>query len=85
MGGEGRGARGEGRVATTNICEPLLNVVIIEQAKWADRLEPKRRAAWYGLCELWAIVDKSPPANRRDPPRSEIHAEQGKPVALVLA
>ena len=30
----------------------------------------------------WAIMDNLPPANRRDPPRSEIHAEQGKPVAL---
>jgi len=27
-------------------------------------------------------MDNPPPANRRDPPRSEIHAEQGKPVAL---
>jgi RNA-directed DNA polymerase len=30
----------------------------------------------------WAIMDKKPPANRRGPPRSEIHAKQGKPVAL---
>jgi len=30
----------------------------------------------------WAIMDNTPPANRRDPPRSEIHAEQGKPVVL---
>ena len=27
-------------------------------------------------------MDNLPPANRRDPPRSEIHAEQGKSVAL---
>jgi len=27
-------------------------------------------------------MDGVPPANRRDPPRSEINAEQGKPVAL---
>jgi len=25
-------------------------------------------------------MDGVPPANRRDPPRSEINAEQGKPV-----
>ena len=30
----------------------------------------------------WAIVDNMPPADRRGPPRSEIHAEQGKPVVL---
>lgn len=27
-------------------------------------------------------MDNTPPANRRGPHRSEIHAEQGKPVAL---
>ena len=32
------------------------------------------------LCE-WVIVDIVPPAKRRDPPRSEIYAEQGKPVS----
>jgi len=29
---------------------------------------------------VWVIVDIVPPAKRRDPPRSEINAEQGKPV-----
>lgn len=32
--------------------------------------------------EHWAIMDKPPPAKRKGPPRSEIHAEQGKPVTL---
>ena len=32
----------------------------------------------------WAIVDSVPPAKRRDPACSEIHAEQGKPVVLPV-
>ncbi|MDR6495190.1 RNA-directed DNA polymerase [Paraburkholderia terricola] len=30
----------------------------------------------------WATMDDKPPANRKGPPRSEIYAEQGKPIAL---
>jgi RNA-directed DNA polymerase len=30
----------------------------------------------------WTIMDKPPPAKRKGPPRSEIHAEQGKPKGL---
>jgi len=30
----------------------------------------------------WAIVDSVPPAKRRDPTRSEIQVEQGKPEVL---
>jgi RNA-directed DNA polymerase len=30
----------------------------------------------------WVIMESKPSANRRGPPRSEIQAEQGKPVAL---
>lgn len=33
---------------------------------------------------VWVIVDIVPPAKRRDPPRSEINAEQGKPVVLPV-
>ena len=29
----------------------------------------------------WATMDDKPPANRKGPPRSETHAEQGKPIA----
>jgi RNA-directed DNA polymerase len=32
--------------------------------------------------EDWAIMDDQPPAKRKGPPRSEIHAEQGKPIVL---
>ena len=28
----------------------------------------------------WATMDNKPPANRKGPPRSETHAEQGKPI-----
>jgi len=30
----------------------------------------------------WTIMDKAPPAKRKGPPRSEIHAEQDKPDGL---
>jgi hypothetical protein len=33
----------------------------------------------------WTTMDKSPPAKRKGPPRSEIHAEQGKPKGLPEA
>ena len=32
--------------------------------------------------EHWAIMDARPPEKRKGPPRSEIHAEQGKPITL---
>ena len=32
--------------------------------------------------EYWATMDDRPPAKRKGPPRSESHAEQGKPIAL---
>jgi RNA-directed DNA polymerase len=32
--------------------------------------------------EYWAIMDNQPPAKRKGPPRSETHAEQGKPIVL---
>ncbi|MDF3836806.1 hypothetical protein P3W85_28185 [Cupriavidus basilensis] len=32
----------------------------------------------------WAIIDRMPPANRKDPTRFETHVEQGKPVTLPL-
>ena len=32
--------------------------------------------------EYWATMDNQPPAKRKGPPRSEIHAEQGKPIVL---
>jgi hypothetical protein len=58
-----------------------LNVVIIEQAKCADRLEPNgKRQGMVFVC--WTIMDGTPPANRKDPTRSETHVEQGKPVTL---
>ena len=29
---------------------------------------------------IWVIMDVQPPSNRRGPPRSETHVEQGKPI-----
>ena len=34
------------------------------------------------VSKYWAIMDDRPPAKRKGPPRSESHAEQGKPIAL---
>ncbi|KLK91857.1 hypothetical protein AA309_17900 [Microvirga vignae] len=34
--------------------------------------------------EYWAAMDDQPPAKRKGPPRSEIHAEQGKPIVLQV-
>ena len=62
-----------------NICESLINVVNYEQAKDADRLEPKGK--WSGTGVLCSpVADVAPPADRRDLTHSGIQAERGKPV-----
>jgi hypothetical protein len=58
-----------------------LNVVIYDKPKVLIGLNQNGKRSGMALCE-WVIVDSVPPAKRRDPPRSEIHAEQGKPVVL---
>ena len=61
-----------------NICESLINVVNRQQAKDADRLEPK--GTWSGtgvFCSPVAVVE--PSANRRDLPHAGTRAERGKP------
>src|SRR5712691_7054990 len=64
-----------------NIRERLINVVISQQAKGADRLGPKgmqhgRRATHT------PVVASTLPANRADLPHSGTEVEHGKSVAL---
>ncbi|EAM2854961.1 hypothetical protein AIR33_08895 [Salmonella enterica] len=40
----------------TNKCELLINIVMKEQAKDADRLEPKWCTVGY-LCDFWGYTD----------------------------
>lgn len=67
-------------MGTINICESLINVVTKNKPNVLTGLDQNgTRRGMVSLC--WAIVDGMPPAKRRDPHRSEIHVEQGKPVA----
>lgn len=66
-----------------NRCESLINVVSRQQAKDAERLEPK--GTWSGMgvnCSPITVVE--PSADRRDLTRAGTQAERGKPVVLPL-
>lgn len=64
---------------TTNVCELPLNVVILNKPNVLTGLN--QNGTWRGVVfEYWATMDNQPPAKRKGPPRSEIHAEQGKPI-----
>ncbi len=66
-----------------NICESLINVVKRQQAKDADRLEPK--GTWSGtdvFCSSVTVAE--PPADRRDLTHAGTRAERGKPAVLLL-
>ena len=66
---------------TTNVCELPLNVVILNKPNVLTGLN--QNGTWRGVVfEYWATMDNQPPAKRKGPPRSEIHGEQGKPIAL---
>jgi hypothetical protein len=56
-----------------NICEPLINVVNRQQAKDADRLEPK--GTWSGtdvFCSFVTVAE--PSADRRDTSAGSVQA-----------
>jgi RNA-directed DNA polymerase len=58
-----------------------LNVVIIDKPNVLTGLS--QNGARQGLASVcWVSMDIAPPADRRGPSRSEIHAEQDKPVVL---
>lgn len=66
-------------MGTTNVCELPLNVVILNKPNVLTGLN--QNGTWRGVVfEYWATMDNQPPAKRKGPPRSEIHAEQGKPI-----
>ncbi len=76
QGGWELGLRGR-----VNVSESLINVVKRQQAKDADRLEPK--GTWSGtdvFCSSVTVAE--PPANRRDLTHAGMRAERGKPVAF---
>ena len=64
-----------------NTCESLINVVTEQQAKDADRLEPKGTWPSSGVPNS-PDADDAPPAERRALTHSGIHAKRGKPVVL---
>jgi hypothetical protein len=70
-------------MGTTNICERLVRHRHREQAKCADRLEPKRCAAGRGLV-VWLLMDTMPPVYRTGPTHLEIRVELGKPIVLPV-
>ena len=68
-------------MGTINVCELLLNVVIFDKPKVLTGLDQNGKRSGMVL-EHWATMDEEPPAKRKGPTRSEIHAKQGKPVVL---
>lgn len=66
---------------TARMDKPLINVVTKSKPKVLTGLD--QNGTRLGMPpRSWGIVDNTPPANRRGPHRSEIDAEQGKPVVL---
>jgi hypothetical protein len=64
-----------------NTCESLINVVTEQQAKDADRLEPKGKWPSSGASNS-PDADDAPSAERRALTHSGTHTKRGKPVAL---
>jgi len=66
-----------------NKCELSANRRHPQQAKDADRLEPKWCTIGTGT-QTFPVVDKRSPADREDLTHSGRHAEHGKPVSLLM-
>lgn len=68
-----------------NICEPLINAVMHEQAKGAERLEPKGNVVGMGLKFLpsWAF---NTTGGKKEPNLSITvkQAEHGKPITFLI-
>jgi hypothetical protein len=66
-----------------NLRQSLINVVNREQAKGADRLDPKRERGWLRIFLPILTQTRKPPADRRDLRHSGMDAERGNPVVLL--
>jgi hypothetical protein len=75
------GARVDGMV---NLGECSTKRRYVEQAKDAERLEPKRHHGGYRVCGLPYRGQQTPSAERADLPHLVIYAEHGKPVILPI-
>ncbi|WP_321150755.1 hypothetical protein [Aeromonas jandaei] len=69
-------------MSTTNIGELLINIVIFDKPNVLTGLH--KTVCGEVVFEDWATMDNKPPAKRKGPPHSEIHAEQGKPITLPV-
>lgn len=65
-----------------NVRQSLINVVNRDQAKDADRLDPKRERGWIRIFPPTLTQTKKPPADRRDLRHLGMDAERGNPVVL---
>lgn len=70
-------------MSTTNIGELLINVVFFDKPNVLTGLNQNGMRLGV-VFEDWATMDNKPPAKRKGPPHSKIHAEQGKPITLPV-
>jgi hypothetical protein len=68
-----------------NVCEPLINAVMREQAKGAERLEPKGNVVGTGV-EVSPVMGINTTGGKKEPKLSIAVklAEHGKPVAILI-
>lgn len=66
-----------------NLRQSLINVVNRDQAKGADRLDPKRECGWIRIFPPTLTQTRKPPADRRDLRHPGMAAERGNPVVLL--
>ena len=65
-----------------NVRKSLINVVNRDQAKGADRLDPKRERGWIRIFPPILAQTEKPPADRRDLRHPGMDTERGNPVVL---
>jgi|SRR5258707_4678157 len=65
-----------------NLRQSLINVVNRDQAKGADRLDPKRERGWIRIFPPILTQTRKPPADRRDLRHPGMDTERGNPVVL---
>ena len=65
-----------------NLRQSLINVVNRDQAKDADRLDPKRERGWIRIFPPILTQTEKPPADRRDLRHPGMDVERGNPVVL---